>query len=131
MTVNPLVLVVCENDDRRGRFEVDLDRRYLLSSSGAPFVDACRVLRAHGFDPRSIVVMRHHGSDLDALRGRLGAVAELEISGGGVGFRPARALGTAPLVRFGPPVGITPVPVTRCSAPAPPSPDVAWVTGLK
>jgi hypothetical protein len=130
MTANPLVLVVGEEDGRRGRSDVDLDRRYLLSSSGAPFIDACRVLRAHGFDPRSLVVMRHHGSDPRRPTGAPRCRCGIGDIGERRRFQTGRALGTAPLVRFRPHVSIT-VPVTRCNAPAPPSPDVAWVTGLK
>jgi hypothetical protein len=79
---DPLIIVVAENADRAGRFDAHHNGRYLCTSV-SPFLDACRVLAMQGHDPESQVIMRHAGSDHDSLRGRLGIVAGLELSGHG------------------------------------------------
>ncbi len=96
-----IVLTVTERESRNGIFDVRHDGCYLLSSP-SPFIDGCRHLLARGYDPDAAVVMRHEGSDVDALRGILARVANVEIAGNGVGFRPFRGraeMAPAPLVR--------------------------------
>ncbi len=96
-----IVLIVSERETRNGIFDVRHDGRYLCSS-GSPFLDGCRALLAQGYDPSAAVVMRHEGTNDDALRGILGHVAAVEIAGNGVGFRPFRGraeTAPAPLVR--------------------------------
>jgi hypothetical protein len=46
-----------------------------VCSSPSPFIDGCRHLLAHGYDPTARVVMSHAGSDDDALHGVLARVA--------------------------------------------------------
>jgi len=95
-----IVIEVRERDDRRGVYDARCDGRYLVTST-CPFIDGCRVLVAWGYDPEANVVMRRVGSDVDALRGRLGIVAGVEINGKGSGFRRTRAVATALPMRFG------------------------------
>src|SRR5262245_51296220 len=64
----------------KGRFDAFVDNQYQLTST-SPFIDVCRVLIAHGVDPETPAAMRHVGSDHDALRGRVGAVAGLGVRG--------------------------------------------------
>ncbi len=56
------------------QFDAHADGRYLCTST-SPFTAACRILIAQGADPDAVAIMRHAGSNDDALRGRLGAVA--------------------------------------------------------
>src|SRR5256885_1365763 len=56
----------------RDRFSARLDGRLLLQSSRMPFLDAARALIAEGINPSTVLVMRHAGSEVDALRARLG-----------------------------------------------------------
>jgi hypothetical protein len=95
-----LIIEVRERDDRRGVYDAHCDGRYLVSSP-CPFIDGCRVLLAWGYDPDASVVMRRQGSDADALRGRLGIVAGVEVNGKGNGFRRARAVAKASPMRSG------------------------------
>jgi hypothetical protein len=84
-----------------GRFDAYIDGRYVVTSA-SPFIDACRVLVAQGADPDMVVVMRHAGSDVDALRGRLGDVAGVRVHSAPDG-RPKLAtkpIAAAPYRRF-------------------------------
>ena len=46
-----------------------------------PFFDSARQLLDLGHDPTTVLVMRHAGSDTDALTGRIGAAAKLRVKG--------------------------------------------------
>jgi hypothetical protein len=95
-----IILSVTERAKRDGIFDCCLGERYLCSSP-APFIDGCRALLAQGYDPTASVVMRHSGSSDDAaLSGVLAQVANVQIGGDGVGFRPRPEPATAPPVRF-------------------------------
>jgi hypothetical protein len=101
-----LVITVRERDDRRGIFDAHHDGLYLCSSP-SPFIDGCRILVSHGHDPRARVEMRREGSDVDALSGRLGAVAGIEVASRGIGFHARRERSTASLERSGEVAGTT------------------------
>jgi hypothetical protein len=73
------IVIVVEPVDRRGRFAAWLGARQVVRSSRVPFCDAARVLIAERRDPEAIVVMRRRGSDIDALRARLGVAARLTV----------------------------------------------------
>jgi hypothetical protein len=62
----------------RDRFAARLDGR-LLATSRTPFCDAARALIAEGADPSTILIMRHAGSEIDALRARLSVAARLTV----------------------------------------------------
>jgi hypothetical protein len=55
--------------------------RILVESSRQPLLDACRALIAEGADPNAWVIMRHQGSDVDALRSKVGLAARLTVMG--------------------------------------------------
>ena len=74
----PIVITVAPISGH-GRFSASVDGRLLVKSSRTPFLDAARVLFAEGLDPETILVMRHHGSTVNALRARLGVAAGLTI----------------------------------------------------
>jgi len=85
---SPLVLVVTPAINAKGLrassvrgplFDARLDGRLLVSRSTQPLFDACRALIAEGVDPATPIVMRHAGSDTDALRATVGAAAGLTI----------------------------------------------------
>lgn len=61
-----------------GRFEARLDGR-LLCTSRQPFLDAARKLIAEGHDPDEVLVMRRPGSEIDALKAKLGDAAKLTV----------------------------------------------------
>jgi hypothetical protein len=65
----------------RDEFNTYLGDRLLCSSSRTPFVDAARALIAAGHDPEATLVMRHRGSNHDALWAKLGYAATLTVSG--------------------------------------------------
>ncbi len=77
--IAPQQVIVVSPTDRRDRFAARLDGRVLVRSSRTPFCDAARVLLAEGFDHSITIVMRHRGSDVDALRARLGVAARLTV----------------------------------------------------
>jgi hypothetical protein len=61
-------------------FDGAVDGRMIVTRSTQPLLDGCRVLIGEGIDPVSRVVMRHAGSDKDALRSTVGAAAKLTVS---------------------------------------------------
>ena len=67
------------NRNWAGLFEAHLDDR-LLCTSRQPFVTAARVLVSEGHDPDSTLVMRHAGSNVDALSAKLGVAARLTVN---------------------------------------------------
>ena len=62
-----------------GHFAAAVNGLFIVLSSRQPLLDTCRALLADGADPNSWVIMRHAGSDVDALRGKVGLLARLTI----------------------------------------------------
>jgi hypothetical protein len=62
-----------------GCFSASVNGEIVIISSRQPLLDACRYLLDARADPNSWVVMRHAGSDLEALRGKLGILAKLSV----------------------------------------------------
>jgi len=60
-------------------FSATVNGELLVISSRQPFLDACRCLLNAGADPNSWVVMRHAGSEVEALRGKLGILSRLTV----------------------------------------------------
>jgi hypothetical protein len=60
-------------------FSATVNGELLVLSSRQPLLDACRLLLRAAADPNSWVVMRHVGSDIEALRGKLGILAKLAV----------------------------------------------------
>jgi hypothetical protein len=54
-----------------------VDGRVLVASTRQPLLDAARVLAAEGWDPATVIVLRHEGSATDSLRSTVGAAAKL------------------------------------------------------
>jgi hypothetical protein len=65
----------------RGRFSVRLadGGRVIFRVSRQPFLDAARRLLDLGYDPTTLLVMRHLGSDTDCLTAQIGAAAKLRV----------------------------------------------------
>ncbi len=79
----PLVITVTEA--AAGRHEAR-HREVLLCRSAQPLLDGARALLAMGCDPSAGLVMRRAGSDLDALRTRVGVAAGLTVDETNVRF---------------------------------------------
>jgi hypothetical protein len=62
-----------------GRYRASLNGAVLVRASRQPFLDAARVLIAANYDPGTVMVMRHAGSDIDALRAPIGTAATLAV----------------------------------------------------
>ena len=61
------------------RFSAWYDGGMLVASSKQPFLDAARVLAARGVPAETRIVMRHQGSDEDALISTVGVAAGLMV----------------------------------------------------
>jgi hypothetical protein len=75
-TSEPLLITIAEAAP--GRHEARLGQ-VLLCKSAQPLLDGARALLAMGCDPSAALVMRREGSDLDALRTRVGVAAGLTV----------------------------------------------------
>ena len=76
----PLLIVIAETSQRRGKFSAHLpDGRELLSSSRQPLLDAARVLLAEGIPPETPIAMQHKGSATIALSSTVGEAAKLTV----------------------------------------------------
>jgi hypothetical protein len=75
-----VTIIVTPTAKRPGCYEARLgDGRALDSAPRQPFVDAARRLLALGYDPTTVLVMRHAGSDTDSLTAQIGAAAKLRV----------------------------------------------------
>ena len=74
---SPLVIVVSSTKSA-GHFQARLQQsnEVLVKNSRQPFLDGARVLVERGCDPSSLLVMKHLGSDIVALRAPLGKAAK-------------------------------------------------------
>jgi len=73
------IIVEVRPVDQHCRFEARVAGRVVVKSSRTPFCAAARVLLAEGADPKTTLIMRHAGSDVDALRGPIGTAAKLTV----------------------------------------------------
>jgi hypothetical protein len=63
-----------------GKFEARLeDGRMIVRASRTPFCDAARRLLDEGVDPGTQLIMRHAGSETDALRSTVRVAAKLTV----------------------------------------------------
>jgi hypothetical protein len=53
--------------------------RTLVAGRTTPLLDACRALLREGERPKRRVIMRHEGSDIDAMRTTVGTAAKLHV----------------------------------------------------
>jgi hypothetical protein len=78
MAVNPR-LTITVTPAGRGKFIAHLDGRALCHRTFSPFLAAVRTLAAEGYDPASTIIMRHKGSNTDALSSTIGQAAGLSV----------------------------------------------------
>jgi hypothetical protein len=93
--------------DNSGKYDVELDGRYLLTSP-QPFFDAARLLLEQGYDPALRLQMRRAGRQQIDLAAPLGKAAGLTVEANSLGrpiFRRHRAgSGKASPIRPAPPL---------------------------
>jgi hypothetical protein len=91
MSTEPVVLIVSPSIGADGRkaystrgqlFDGKVDGQVVVERSTQPFLDGARRLIKLGYDPKVTLVMRHAGSDVDALRATIGAAARLTVNEG-------------------------------------------------
>jgi hypothetical protein len=103
----------CRASSGRGLlFDAQLEgeERVLVRRTHQPLLDACRVLVADGVNPATQIVMRHVGSQTDALVSTVGGAAKLRVKEDGAPprFRPWTPFPSRPVessVRFEEQVG--------------------------
>jgi hypothetical protein len=91
-------LVVVSPNGAPGCFSATVNDRLMVLSSRVPLLDACRALLAEGADANSWVIMRHAGSNIDAMRAKLGIAAKSTVEDDRLGrpnFRRWRGLRSA------------------------------------
>src|SRR5262245_48510829 len=80
-----------------GCFSAAINGEMLIISSRQPLLDACRRLLDAGVDPNSWVVMRHAGSEVEGLRGKIGILARLAVEDRPSGGKPPRFIRHRPM----------------------------------
>ena len=80
-----------------GCFSASVNGDILVISSRQPLLDACRRLLEAGADPNSWVVMRHAGSEVETLRGKIGILAKLAVEDRPSGGKPPRFVRHRPM----------------------------------
>jgi hypothetical protein len=105
----PIIEVVLRPKATPGLFGAELSGTVIVEASRSPICDAARVLHALGFRDDSILVARHHGSDIVSMRGPLGAWRKLTVREDRNGPRFVRWEAFS-LRRVSPPVRLRPVP---------------------
>lgn len=120
---SPVVIVVSSTKSA-GHFQAKLQQsnEVLVQNSRQPFVDAARVLVERGQDPNALLVMKHLGSDIVALRAPLGKAAKLTVEEGPHGPR------IVP-VRTGPKTRVAAPPIAPPVESAPDLPEANPLTG--
>ena len=76
---NEVRLVTVSPNGAPGHFDAVIDGELMVASSRQPFTDTARVLLDRGVDSNSWLIQRHAGSDVDALRGKVGIAAKLTV----------------------------------------------------
>jgi hypothetical protein len=84
-----LVIIVSPIKISPGYFQARLKttNELLVGSSRQPFLDAARVLIKNGRDPYAVLLMKHAGSDIVALKAPLAKAAKLGVEEGPNGPR--------------------------------------------
>ncbi len=67
------------------RFEAWCDDQLIVACTREPLLDGARALLGAGYHPDTIAVMRHAGSEIDALTARIGTAARLYVEESGHG----------------------------------------------
>ena len=76
---------VYDDGVHRDRLSAALDGAVLVASTATPFLDAARKLRSLGYPADAVLTMRHAGSDVIAVRAKVGVAAKLEVGENGQG----------------------------------------------
>jgi hypothetical protein len=108
------IIIVAPVATRPGYFTARCDGR-LLCRSKQPLLAAARELIASGYPADAVVVMRHAGSETEALRSTVGAAARLTVAEGDRGAPRFRRWKAMPLREGSPPIA----PLGRAATPAP------------
>jgi hypothetical protein len=84
-----LIIIVSPIKISPGYFQARLadTDELLVGSSRQPFLDAARMLIENGHDPYAVLLMKHAGSNIVALKGRLSKAAKLGVEEGPTGPR--------------------------------------------
>ena len=104
-----IIEVVLRPKATPGLFSVEFGGTVIVEASRSPVCDAARALHALGHRDDSILVARHHGSDVVAMRGPLWAWRRLTVREDRAGPRFARWEAFS-LRRVSPPVRLRPLP---------------------
>jgi hypothetical protein len=85
---SPIIIVVSSTESA-GHFQAKLQHtdEVLVRKSRQPLLDAARVLVKKGYDPNTLLVMRHLGSEAIALQALLEKAAKLTVEEGPHGPR--------------------------------------------
>jgi hypothetical protein len=110
----PLTITLVVSPVAPGCFEARLDGDCIVASSRTPFCDAARKLIDLGYDRAAILVMKHAGTEIVALRAPLLKAAKLNVEEGPYGPRFV-AFRTGPKTRVAAP------PVAPSAAAVPPT----------
>src|SRR5262249_38048915 len=78
-------------------FSASVNGQILVISSRQPLLAACRWRLDAGGDPTSGVVMRHAGSEVESLRGKIGILARLSVEDRPGGGKPPRFVRHRPM----------------------------------
>jgi hypothetical protein len=120
-----LVIVVSPIGTSPGYFEARLatTNELLVKCSRQPFLDAARMLIDNGHDPNAVLLMKHAGSDIVALKAPLAKAAKLGVEEGpnGPRFVPFR---TGPRTRVAAP------PIAPSVRPLPKLPESNSLTSV-
>jgi hypothetical protein len=79
-TIN--VVPACKHNGKLlpGKFDAFINERRIVVASRTPFCDGARVLLAEGLAmPSDVLIMRHAGSQVDALKAAVGVAAKLTV----------------------------------------------------
>jgi hypothetical protein len=79
ITIIAMPAIGADGERLAGQFDAYLGTRLLVVRTRQPFVDGARALLALGFDPATTVILKHLGSEIECLRGRLGVAARLTV----------------------------------------------------
>jgi hypothetical protein len=78
--MGPIIkIVIAPVPGRPSTYTASVGDWLVCRATNMPFLDAARALISEGQHPESILVMRHEGSDADALRAPLGIAARLSV----------------------------------------------------
>jgi hypothetical protein len=73
-------IIVTPAERRPGHFDARLQDGCVIGrASKQPFLDAARRLIDLGYNPTTVLVMRHAGSDTDCLTAQIGVAAKLRV----------------------------------------------------